>query len=292
MPSAISAAWSTLLDEQRDVVADAGADRERGREEAAGHAAPHREPGRDELAEGVDDGRALRAVEQAARVVVAAARGRAAGGERDDGDGQAADRGEDDRVARAPGVDAVGAAGERAQQQAREHAAGDAAEQRDEHARAEQRPADRRHLDHAEVGRVAVDRDRHQAGQHDRRDEQAARALLGPARQLLDREHHAGERRVEGGGDAGRAAGDEQAVLGDRGALGQPAAHAVQHAGGDLHRRAFAAERQAGEQAPGGQQHLGERQTQRDEEAHLGRGDRGVERGHHLRDARAGGAGA
>ena len=41
------------------------------------------------------------------------------------------------------------------------------------------------------------------------------------------------------------------------GSLRQPAPHAVQDAGRDLHRRPFAAERQPAEQAPGGEKHLG-----------------------------------
>ncbi|GAA4659735.1 hypothetical protein GCM10025794_17190 [Massilia kyonggiensis] len=101
--------------------------------------------------------------------------------------------------------------------------------------------------------------DAHETGQHDARDDQAAGALFRRPRQFLDGEHDPAQRRIEGSRDARRPARDEQAVDADGAAGGDQAARLQHDAGRDLHGRAFAAKRQATQQAAGRQQDLGER---------------------------------
>ncbi len=65
----------------------------------------------------------------------------------------------------------------------------------------------------AEIGVVADDAERGEAGDDDRVEHEAVGALLERAAHLLDREHDAGERRVEGGRDAGGRAGEDEPAL-------------------------------------------------------------------------------
>ena len=105
------------------------------------------------------------------------------------------------------------------------------------------------------------------------------------------REHDAAQRRVEGRGDAGRRAGDHQVMGIDARLRRQPAPGMRHDAGADLHRRPFAPDRQPGQQPAGDEPDLVQRHAQRHQPAALLRVQLIVERAHHLRDARAGGAG-
>src|SRR6185437_8092235 len=65
----------------------------------------------------------------------------------------------------------------------------------------------------AEIGVVAEDGERGDAGDDDRGQDEPARPLLEATAHLLDREDDAGERRVEGGGDSGGAAGEDETAM-------------------------------------------------------------------------------
>jgi hypothetical protein len=265
MPMAMSAGPQVAAGQPGDRIADARADRQRRREDAARHAAPGREPGGDELQHRVQRREFVMPLQHLLDRLGARAEGDAARHQPDDGHCQPARGREAHRKARPPAVEAPGRAGQRGDQQPREQAAGRAAQQRDQQAGAERVPAQPGHADHAEIAGVAEGRHRHQAGQHDGRDDQAAGAGLEPARQLLDGEHHAGQRRIERRRDAGRAAGHQQRARVDGGAGRKPAPRVLHHPGGHLHRRALAPDRQAGREARHAQADLGDREPQRGE---------------------------
>ena len=258
MPRAISGAEpSPDLDQQRDVGTDPGADRQGGREEAPRDARPHRQPGRDQAQRDVEQRHVDVPFDQSTGVLVAAAEGRAAADDADQRDREAAHGSEGHRMAAPPAAEAIAAcADDRRIQEPREEAAEQAAADDHEQSRQDVAEAEARHADDAEVGRIAEHRYGHQPGEHDRGDDQAAAALLDLARELLDGEHDAGERRVEGSGDAGGATCHQQPVLRDRLTFGQPALGVLHDAGGDLHRGTFATDRQAAEQASCGQDGL------------------------------------
>ena len=81
--------------------------------------------------------------------------------------------------------------------------------------------------------------------------------------ELLDGEHHAGQWRVEGGGDASGAAGKQEAGGIVRLPEAEPAPDHVHDAGADMHRRALAADRGASQQGQHGQSQLARRHPQR-----------------------------
>ena len=117
-------------------------------------------------------------------------------------------------------------------------------------------------LGDAEVGVVAKGGERYQT-REDHGDEGRAVGNEGAmARELLDREHDATQRGVEGRRDARRAAGhDEVARRCD--ATEALARQGVEYRGADLHRWAFAADRGAREQGAEGQQYLAESDSRR-----------------------------
>src|SRR5471032_1911448 len=279
-----------IVGQHRQIIPQRRADCQRRREDPGRHARPYGQPGRQIFEQHIHGRRVVRAFQHGARVAVAAAVGVAVGDHADGRDQQrAAGREQQGTGAAQAAVAVLRRAAQGGDQQARKQAAGDAAAQCHQQAGQQQRPADIGGMDHAEVGGVAVDGDGDHPGQHDGGDQQAAAALLRHARQYLDGEHDAGQRRVERGGDAGRAAGHQQTVRGDGGTARQEAARRQHHAGGDLHRRAFTAQRQAGQQAARRQRHLGQAQFQRHEQAALRRCHRRFQRRHHLRDAGAAG---
>jgi len=72
----------------------------------------------------------------------------------------------------------------------------------------------------AEITGVSINGDRHQATDHNGRHDQAIAALLGAARQLLDRKHDPAQRGVECRRNAGRPASNQQPVVGHDTTLG------------------------------------------------------------------------
>jgi hypothetical protein len=80
--------------------------------------------------------------------------------------------------------------------------------------------------------------------------------VLECAGQFLDGEYHAGQRRIERRGDAGAAAGEDEArdLLGV--AEAEATAQPVHQAGADVHRRALAPDRGAAEQREQRQRHF------------------------------------
>ena len=87
--------------------------------------------------------------------------------------------------------------------------------------------------------------------------------LLERAADLLEREHHAGDRRVERGRDAGRTAGEDQAAVDQVARERGEAVREVHEARADVHRRALAADRRSEAERQHQQQHLAERDAQR-----------------------------
>ena len=115
---------------------------------------------------------------------------------------------------------------------------------------------ERGHLRLPEIGVVPHERDRGHAREDHGGERRAACALLERARQLLDGEHDACERRVERGRDACGAAREHQRVaLAREPPAGHQSAHAVHDHGTDMHRRPLTADRAAAEQAGACQQH-------------------------------------
>ncbi len=212
------------------------------------------------------------AFEEGARLDESGAEAAVAGEQADHGDQQAADRRVADRMGVAKGGE-EGAVLRRGQQhQAREGAAGQTAGDGDQqHPYHLQMALEAGEADPAEIGGVAEQGLRHHAGEHDGDDQQAAHALVEAAVEFLDGEHDAGQRRVEGGGDARRAAGGDQMAALDVEAARQMAMQAVHHGGADLHHRPFAARRKAGEQRGGGQNDLAQGDFQRQQRAPAGR---------------------
>src|SRR3546814_4340323 len=80
---------------------------------------------------------------------------------------------------------------------------------------------------------------------------------------LLDAEDEAGQRRVEGGGEAGRGAGQHEALVLAEAALAQR----MHDRGADLHGGALAADRGADAEREDGQQDLADGDTQRQQAA-------------------------
>lgn len=91
-------------------------------------------------------------------------------------------------------------------------------------------------------------------------------ALLETAPEFLDGENHAGERRVEGSGDARRAAGQKQGALAANAA--KPAGEQHQ-SGADLDAWAFTADGRAADQQEDEEKGLADRHPHRD---HVGAG--------------------
>ena len=120
--------------------------------------------------------------------------------------------------------------------------------------------ADRHHMRRAKIIIAAGQPQRRKAGEDDGGQHDAVGARLVAAAHLLDGEDDAGQRRVEGGGDAGGGAGEDQ-----------PAGlrHATEAGDGEhdrrahLHRRPLTPDRGAAEQADDGEQDLAEGEPQR-----------------------------
>ena len=140
--------------------------------------------------------------------------------------------------------------GERTADQPGQHA--------DQRRRQQDRVAEAGHVDAAEIDVVAQHRQRHHAGQDHRANQLARGALLHRAGHLLEREHDPAERGVERGGDAGRAAGEDQLAAQLRAVLHGKAAQRVHDAGADLHGRPFAAEHEAAGQPADDADELGD----------------------------------
>src|SRR3546814_5346041 len=87
--------------------------------------------------------------------------------------------------------------------------------------------------------------------------------MLEGAAHFLDAEHEAGHRRVEGGGDAGRGAGQHEALVLAETAL----AERMHDRGADLHGGALAADRGADAEREDGQQDLADGDAQRQQAA-------------------------
>ena len=179
----------------------------------------------------------------------------------------------------------------RPQQQPAEQAAEHAADQAGDQRRQQHGGAEVAHVELAEIGVVALQRDRDQARDDDGADEHAAGSALQAAAELLDREHDAGQRRVERRGDAGGAAGEDQVRRTQCAPVRQEAVREVQHRGRDLHRRALAPGREAADQRERSQHDLARRDAQRQQRGHRPAERREAGRRDHLRNAAAGGAG-
>ena len=93
----------------------------------------------------------------------------------------------------------------------------------------------------AEISIIADDAERGEAGGDDRAEDEAAGPRLEGAAQFLDAEDDAGERRIEGRGNARRGAREQKPAL----IFGSAAAHRIHQRGADLHGRAFATDRGA-----------------------------------------------
>ena len=112
----------------------------------------------------------------------------------------------------APGAHRAKPADDGVVKQAREKAAEHAARDCNQYCGHNETGMEVRHADDPEVGRVPECGDSDQAGKHDGNHDQPAVAVLDARRQFLDGEHHAGQRRIEGGRDSGSTAGDQQAA--------------------------------------------------------------------------------
>jgi hypothetical protein len=142
--------------------------------------------------------------------------GASAGREPAQGDAEAADQGEEQAMRPGPSAQGAGKAARHCDDDAAEQSAGQSAHHA-AHRHGEPIDAGPQHRRRgAELGVVADQRERGQAGGNHRGDDQAAGAGLEGAAHLLDAEHDAGQRRVEGGGDAGRRAGQDQPGLAPR----------------------------------------------------------------------------
>ncbi|KAK0347561.1 hypothetical protein LTR94_002417 [Friedmanniomyces endolithicus] len=254
-------------------IAEAGAGGERGGEDAAGNARDAGGEGAEEFGGGEPE-----------RLVAARDHGEA-GGHADRRHQQATAAGEQHRMGPHPVGHAIARSGG-VERQPREQAAGHAAQQPGQQRDGNRRLQRQMGGDRAEIDIVASDAEADHARDDDCGDDQQGHALLIGGGQFLDREGNAGERRVEGGGNAGRAARDH-----DGRAQGhvQQSVDAGKDGGGNLDGGAFAADRGADQQAGDGQHDLQQRHAQVNQAAadlfrQLGSGD-------HLRDARSAGKG-
>ncbi len=271
-------------------VAEPGADRQRRREDPARDARQVRRDHRNHLQERIEHRQMLAAVEQAARLGVAAAEGRAARYEADDGDREAAQRGECDRPLAIQAEQLRGQPAPRVEQQPAEQAACDPRHDRgDQHGERQQFREMRAGIDRAEIRVVAVQPERDDAGENDRGDQHAAGARGEAARQLLDREHDPGERRIERGRQPGRRAGEHQLALDLRVRARVESSQVEHQRRADLHGRPFAADREAAQDTEERYQHLAEQDAQRQQPGAECTRAR-MQRRDHLRDAAALGA--
>ena len=250
MPSSTTRGASVGGSNAGDVVADPGADRQCWREDAARECRPSRTPcwrtvcasRRRTAAPCVDCTRCARL--RVARAVYASR----ALSEADQRQRESAAAGEQHRAVRAARRSA-----ERTVSSSRITRANsppprpptDAAQQ---HAEPAACASGRSACNRAEVGVVAEHAERNHAGEDHGREHDAAEAMLEGAGEFLDREHHAGQRRVERGGDAGGAAGKDEAR--NRLGIGEAEASAkrVHQPGADMHGRPLAPDRGAAEQ--------------------------------------------
>ena len=263
-----------------DIGADAGPDSERRRENAAGHAADRGEGGGEEL-EHAEILRQWRAgLQRRLHLRIAGPVDRVARGEAAQRNRKSAGQREQQRLPPDGATDgAWQPAGHRDQDPAEQAASGAA----DDAAKRHCEPIDalaERNRSRAEIGVVAHQRERGQTGSDHGGDDEAGGARLVGATHLLDAEHDAGKRRVEGGGDASCGAGQDQSGL----ASWRQPAQRKHDRGADLHRRPFAADRAAAQQAEQGQHDLADGDADRDQRTPRPR-IRQVPRGDRLRDA-------
>ena len=260
-------------------------------EDAARHAGPGRQPGGQEL-EGHEQERRAFGLRQHVpyRFGPAAERG-ALCGQPDACDQQPQKRGEGQWIPPSQRIEGGGRAIERGRHHPREQPAQQTAGQRHPDTGAQHRQADGRHDDRAQEMLVAKERDAHQTGKHDHHDDEAAVSGRQLAAQLLQCEHHPGQRRIERGRESGRATSHQQGMHAQFRILAQPAAGMQHHPGGHLDRRAFAPDRQPTQKSGGRQQDLGHRQPQRHKARALRWRQVRLQRHHHLRNARAPGSG-
>ncbi|CAJ7822306.1 Uncharacterised protein [Burkholderia pseudomallei] len=271
-------------------IAETRADRQRRREDPARNPGQVRRDHRDHFQERIQDGQLFAAVEEPARLRIAAAERRAAGCDADGGDREAAGRREHDRPLAVEREQPRRQPAAGVQQQPAEQPARDARDERgQQHGGREHLRKMLADLDRAEVGVVAVQAERDHAGDDDRGDQHAARACRKTAAQFLDREHDAGERRVERGGQAGGGAREHELAFDQRVRARVEAAQVEHQRRADLHGRPFAADREAAGDAEQRDQDLAEQDAQR-EQPRAERAWLRVQRRDHLRNPAALGA--
>ena len=138
----------------------------------------------------------------------------------------------------------------------------------------------------AKISVIALHVNGRKAGNDDRCQQGAVGTFFERARHLLDGKHNACQRRIEGGGHACTATGNDQAPFHDvTGKTDQPA-QVVQQGCADLDGRAFTPNAGPARQAHAGQQHLAQRQPQRQHIVAVG-AVRHADGGNGLRDAAA-----
>ncbi len=159
--------------------------------------------------------------------------------------------------------DGAGEAAARHDQDAAEHAAEEPARDAHHRQRDPLRPERQGVGRRAEIGVVADDRERREAGRDHGGEDQPARPRLEGAAHLLDPEDDAGQRRIERRRDAGRRAGDQEPRL----AMRREATEREHDRGADLHGRAFATRRGPAGEPEQQQQDLARRHLQADQRA-------------------------
>ncbi len=174
-----------------------------------------------------------------------------------------AERREEDRPSLDGPAHAPGKAAARHDQDAAEHAAEEPARDAHHRQRDPLRPERQGVGRRAEIGVVADDRERREAGRDHGCEDQPARPRLEGAAHLLDAEDDAGQRRVERRRDAGRRTRDQEARL----AMRREAAEREHHRGADLHGRTFATRRGPAGEPEQQQQDLARRHLQADQRA-------------------------
>src|SRR3546814_43977 len=108
-------------------------------------------------------------------------------------------------------------------------------------------------IDDAEVDAITEHGDRRQRGDDNEQQQCTAGFFFKTRCQLLDREHDTGDRRIERGGNTGRATGEDQAAPDTRRIV---TPDEVRDRRADLYGRAFAADRCAAQQRDDGQYRL------------------------------------
>ena len=280
-----SEAGEAASGEAGDDAAQAGADGQRRGEDAAGNSGEGAGEGGDKFGGPKGPGERV-ALHGAASLGVAGAEGGAVGEQAREGNDEAAGEREEQLAPSGLAGEPVAAEDGAVQQQAGEQAAGEAAKRTagdDEDPAGEGCDGDG---GDPEIGIIARQAQRGEAGKNDGVEDEAVGAVLERAAHFLDGEDDAGERGVEGGGDAGGGTGeDEPTLVAQAAELGD-----LQHDGGaDLDGGAFAADRGAAEQTDDGEADFAGDEFGGQQQAALAAG-REFAGGNGLRDAAALGA--